>query len=173
MNKLTTKTFSIGIGTIGMIGIIAGTFLQPTVTQKLCFLLGGLLMLVSSIIERHKFLTVLQIVTVSGASMAFTPFTVGQKMIVPIGLTVLSLIAFAVKGELKDRLTLLGSVGLGCLAVGYATSNPILYFLGGVFLAIYAFASYFKGVKIALLWAILNSVFSVTAGMAAIRYLSH
>ncbi|WP_010598031.1 hypothetical protein [Rickettsiella massiliensis] len=62
---------NIGLGVVGMLIIIAGTLTTSVYPQKICYLVGGLFLLLSSILERQLFFSLLQIVISSGALIAF------------------------------------------------------------------------------------------------------
>ncbi|MCK4608892.1 MAG: hypothetical protein KAT71_05390 [Gammaproteobacteria bacterium] len=166
LNTKSINWFNIGLGVIGLLLIIVGTFLTPTTTQKLLFTAGSVFLLTSSVLEKHEFFAILQVVALCGTLVAFIPVGVMVKAAIPIILTIVAIIYFIRKGLLSDVVMILGCLGLLCLAAGYATSNPIVYFLGGIFLTIYSYLSYRRGHNIALLFTVLNAVFSITAGMA-------
>lgn len=162
---------NISLGVIGLLLIIYGNFLPPHNTQKGLFLVGCIFLLTSSVLEKNKFFSILQIVVLSGTLIAFAPVSLVFKAGVPISLSILAIIYFMLQGMLSDSLTIVGCLGLLFLAAGYAISNPIVYLLGGLFLTIYSYYSYKQGVNIALIFAILNAVFTVTAGVGVYRLL--
>jgi len=154
---------NIAIGVLGMTVIIYGNFVSSVTPQKICYLLGGLFMLTTALLERQQFFSVLQVIIVAGTAMALTWFHPAIKASVPILLGVVGSAYFLRRGELKDPLAIVGCSGILFIAVGYAISLPVIYFLGGSALAIYAFSLFFRGERIALLWAVLNTLFALTA----------
>ncbi len=151
------------IGVVGMAIIIYGNLLPATTAQKLCYLFGGIIMMVSALLEKQSFFIILQVIIVSGAAIAFAPMPAIYRACVPILLSIIAIAHFAMKGELSNKTTLLGNLGIVFLAAGYAITNPVIYFIGGALLSIYSLISFKQGVKIAILWAILNIIFSATA----------
>lgn len=160
---------NIAIGVIGMLIACYGNLIHNAITQKWCYLIGAILLFISSILERQKFFIILQIIITAGAAIAFAPIFPWQKAAVPISLSVIAIIYFIVSKQLKDPLTALGCLGIVLLAAGYAVTNPIIFFFGSFILMIYAFISYRRGVAIALIWAILNALFAATASLAVYR----
>lgn len=155
--------FNITVGIVGMLIACYGNLLNFSDTQKWCYLVGAILLLISSSLERQIFFIALQIIIAAGAAIAFAPIGLFFKAALPIILSVSAIGYFVVTGQFKDRLTALGCLGIAMLATGYAISNPIAYFLGALILMIYAFLSFRRGVTVAIIWTILNAVFAVTA----------
>lgn len=166
---MKSKSLPIFIGVFGLGLIIFGTFLPPILAQKILFSSGCLLLLCSSIMEKHTFFAVLQVVALIGSLVAFTSFSPGLKAALPIAVSILALIFFITKGMLKQRENIFGCLGLLFLAAGYAVSNPIVYMLGGIFLSTYSYFSYRRGARIAMLFLVLNIVFTFTSMLAVYR----
>ncbi|MFN7098538.1 MAG: hypothetical protein ACK4PR_13440 [Gammaproteobacteria bacterium] len=166
MGKLQIKLL---IGLVGMLIVIAGTLVSAGMTQKVLYLVGAVLMLTSAALERHSFLVILQIVIVSGTVVAFTSWPEFIKAMIPIMFSIIALLYFYFTHALEDWITRIGCAGLIAIALGFADSNPFIYLIGGVLLAIYGVGSYRRGVKIALLWAILNAIFALTSLVAIFR----
>jgi len=167
---LGSHRVNVAIGIVGMLLVIAGTLLPADLTQKLYYLLGAGLMLISATLERQRFFIILEIIIVAGTAVALTSLSGITKEAVPLLLSILALSYFAVRGELKDPLTLFGTIGLIVLAIGFAITNPIIYLVGGLLLAIYSYGSFRRGVKIAMIWAVLNAIFVVTSIVAVWRF---
>jgi hypothetical protein len=163
MSKLNVNLL---IGLVGMLIVIGGTLISPGTTQKVLYLIGAVFMLVSAALERQLFFVILQVVIVVGAAVAFTHWPILVKAMVPLAFSIAALIYFYFTEALHDRLTQVGCGGLIAIALGFANSSPIIYLIGGVLLAIYGFWSFRRGVKIAMLWAILNSIFALTSLVA-------
>ena len=171
MNERYKIIFARTLGSIGMLFPITGNFLPPSTERDLCFVIGSILMLVAAYVEREVFFTVLQIIVLVGASVAFTPFTLLVRAAIPIVVTMMALLWFAKTGRLKDKLTLFGSFGIAILALGYAVSNPFLYFFGGANLTVYATMAFYRGVKIAIICAVINFIFTFAAAINIYRFI--
>lgn len=155
------------IGVIGMVILsYANLLAQASPTQKAYYLIGAILLFISSLLERQLFFTILQVVLISGTAVAFATLPVFVKAAIPLVLSIIAIIYFFMTGLLRDHLTFFGCVGMLFLAAGYAVSYPIFYFLGALIVMIFSFVSYSRGVTLGLLWGILNAIFTITAGMA-------
>lgn len=157
------KWVSIQIGILGLLCAIIGNLYPATMLQKHLYLAGGVLLFISALLEKQEYFIALEVVVIVSALLAYLPGHDPLKMFTPV---LLSLVSFAYlyhRGMLSSSLNYVGVAGLLLLGLGYATLIPLIYFAGGVVLTIYSTASYFKGVNIAILWAILNLVFSITA----------
>lgn len=168
-HTLGNPSLNIALGVIGMLVIITGTLIISLPAQKLCYLLGGLFLLLSSLLERQLFFTLFQIVISSGALIAFAPVPAFYKILLPISLSILVTAYFIKQGKLKDPLNRLGCLGLIFLAIGYAITHPLVYFLGALCLTIFSFAAFRQGIRLGLVWGILNAVFSLTAAIATYK----
>lgn len=166
VKPLGNHYFNLAIGVVGMIFASCGNLLSGTMAQKWCYLIGGILLLISSALERQPFFSILQTIILSGVVVSFAPIAPHFKVAVPIFLSIVSIIYFTKQGLLRDPLTVVGCIGILFLAAGYAITHPIIYFLGATGLMIYSFGSYRRGVAIGLLWGILNLFFMVTASIA-------
>lgn len=159
----TAKWTSINIGAIGLLCAIVGNLYPATLLQKYLFLACGILLMISAILEKQEYFIVLEVVVIVSALLAFLSEHGGLKMGVPLLLSLFSIAYLYSRGLLNSSLSILGVAGLVFLGLGYATLNPLIYLLGGVVLTVYSAISYTRGVGIALLWAILNAIFSFTA----------
>lgn len=163
LNQSKTKWSSVLIGVVGLLAAIIGNLYPETMLQKHLYLAGGVLLIISALLEKAEYFITLEVVVIVCAILAYYPGHAELKMAVPLVLSLLSVVYLYSRGLLGTMLSHLGIVGLVLLGLGYATLNPHIYLAGGLVLTVYSAASYFKGVNIAMLWAILNAVFSATA----------
>lgn len=172
MKKQTIANIFFGVGLLGMILLVAGTFLAAgDFFQKMLFFLGTLLMMITAFVDRHKMYSTLEVVIIIGTILAFfsaTPTEIRYWIMgVPSILAVIYLIK--VKYFKKDSWGILASVALLCVALGFATNPADLAILfhgllaaGAVMLTIYSLIQFFYyKVRIALLFMLLNAVFSI------------
>jgi len=171
----TTKInwYKTSIGVTGLLCAITGTLIpvpEFALLQKFCYLIGSILLVTSSLLEKHRFFILQQSMVLIGAMIAFAPVSPLIKAVILLTLSVAVMIYFAFMGEFKERVTIVGCLGLLSLALGYAVSNPIVYLLGGIFLTIYSFIVYKKGATIGLLFGVLNFIFTITASIGVYNY---
>ena len=157
------------VGIVGMLFTICGTLVEPGIFQNICFLTGAFVLLVAAYLGKHSFFVALQITAFVGAAMAFLPLQGFVQGIVPGFCTAGILVFFARTQKLKSFENILGAIGITVLAIGYATSQPMVYFFGGILLMAYSAISFFQGSRIAAMWFVLNLVFIITSGFVVYR----
>jgi hypothetical protein len=160
-HQLHQIAFSLAI--IGLLIAITGNFLEISVAKKLCYLIGALILLVTALLEKNTFYIILEIILLIGAGIAFSPISFFWKSSITISLGILAAIYFSLSGQLKDYLTWLSIIGILIITWGYALTNPMLYAGGGAIITVYSFCAFRRGEKIALVFGILNFVFTITA----------
>lgn len=161
--------FNILIGILGMLFVSYGNLMASITTQKNCYLLGGILLLISSVLEKQSFFIILQSIILAGIITAFLPLAATIKIAIPIICSVIAIVYFIRKGFLNDLNNLIGCIGICFLAVGYAVIHPVIYFLGATALTIFSYNSFRKGIKLGLVWTFLNCVFMFTAAIGIYR----
>lgn len=165
--KPTYNLVNLSVGIIGMLlATYANLLPQMSLLQKSFYFIGAVLMLISSTLEKQRFFMVLQLVIVGSTAIAFAPLAPIIKTSFSVACSVIAILYFIFTGQCKDKLTIFGCLGIAILAIGYAVTNPVIYLLGSIALFIYSLLSYKRGIKIAIVWVIMNIVFSITAGIA-------
>lgn len=167
--KLHQITFTLAI--IGLLITIAGNFFDISVTKKLCYFVGTIFLLTPAVLEKNTFFIVLETILMIGAAIAFFPLAFIWKSSIPVSLGIMAAIYFGFSGQLKDYLTWLSVAGILMGTWGYAVTNPIIYFCAGAIITVYSFCSFRRGETIALVFGILNSVFTLTALLEILRIL--
>lgn len=161
--------FSTVIGVAGMLLIIYGAVLPAILLQKILFLIGGIMLLATAIMERQKYLIGMEIIVFIGTVIAFFSITTTTKTLILLA-SCLFIIPWLIKeGEIGSKQSIVGLFGLLALALGYAVSTPWIYLAGGLLLCTYSLILVRDGVKIAYLWGVLNGFFSLTAFMQILR----
>ena len=161
------------IGIIGLLFFIVGTLMPGNPCQRYLFLAGAIFLTLSSYLEKNVFFTVLAAILVIDAILTFLNLPILAITIITFIIVIVTVIFFAVKGSFKERYLIIGTIGLFFLAMGVGTLNPIAYTIGGFFLVIYSYYSFKKGYQIALLFIILNAVFTITSAIGAYQWLVH
>lgn len=167
--QLHRITFAMAI--IGLLITIAGNFYHSNFKTEWCYLIGALILLVTALLEKNLFFSVLETILSVGAAIAFFHISPTLKTSVPIVLGILAAIYFSLNGELRDYLTWLSVIGVIIVTCGYALVNPAICMSGGAVVTTYSFCAYRRGETIALAFGILNSVFTVTALLEILKIL--
>ncbi len=165
MNLVKTNycSWSMIIGTLGLILAIIGNFYLDSLLQKYLYFFAAVLLTGSAVLEKQTFFIILEIIVVVSTAIAFIPGYMLFKAAIPLLLSAIFLGNYLSSPQNRDILNLTGALGIILLALGYAIIHPAIYLAGGVVLTIFSSIAFARGVRIAILWAILNAVFSVTA----------
>ena len=163
--------FNIVIGILGLLFFIVGTLMPGSIHQKDFFLVGGIFLTLSSFLEKNAFFTVLESIIVIDAILTYFPISNTVITVVTALMVVLVIVSFAVRGAFKDKSLSIGTLGLIFLALGVGLLNPIAYTIGGFVIVIYSLISCLKGSQIAILFLILNIIFTITSAIGAYQWL--
>ena len=169
----TLEKHSLGIGIIAMLLLIAGTIVGGgSLLQRLLFVVGVPILGLTAYFNKQNMFAILQLVATIGAILAFFSGILPPILnsIIMLGSGIIG-IGYLIKTKYpkKDRYWLTGSLGLLCIAGGFATdaiTHPILFNsllgVGGILVIIYSALGFFvlKN-RIYLLWLILNIVFII------------
>ena len=177
--KDITIQWPLFIGIISMVILVLGTIADGgSQLQKILFILGAPILGITAYADKQKMFTILQSIATLGAILAFFQGFPTIKYGLMSTAVILGLIYLAkTKYFDTDKWGLVGAVGLVCIAMGFATnaiSSPFLFgfFLGigGLLVAIYSAIQYFHyKIKIALIWVILNIIFSISPLLMLIK----
>lgn len=165
------KKYSFHISIIAMILLVIGTFIQGGMAQKILFVVGAPILAFTAYLNGQKTLMTLQTVITLGAILAFfknLPPIVRYSIMV--GSSVAG-IAYLIKINYyeKDKWWPMAGLGLIGIALGFATNAaayPVLFNsligIGGILVAVYSAIGFFVlEDKIAVIWLILNIIFSI------------
>lgn len=125
--------------------------------------IGVTMMTLYAFQQRNEFFCYLQTVAELGVILRIVHASNNILMIVLGSVSLFALIMIFRKPVFREFGSLIGVAGLLGLAYGYATLNIIGFTVGGIGLMIYGFIGFKKGFESALLFAILNGVYSVAA----------
>jgi hypothetical protein len=172
MNAKLFEKWPLFIGFIAMVLLVAGTISEDGSTiQKILFVIGAPTLGITSFMDKQKMFTALQSVATIGAVLVFFPeLPESARYIILLGAGIIG-IYYLLKSEYykEDKFGWLGSIGLLSIAAGFATdaaTHLILFSTllgaGGLIVALYSALNLFHyRVRIAIIWIILNILFSI------------
>lgn len=177
--KTITNKYLI-IGLAAMLILILGTLAENgSQLQKILFIIGAPTLGITAYANKQKMLTALQLVATLGATIAFFPDVPAVVKYLMMGGAIVLSLAYLTKSKYfaTDKFGLIGSIGLASIALGLATnalSSPFLFGiflgLGGLIVAVYSLIQFVHyNVKIALLWVVLNILFSINPLLMLIK----
>ena len=167
--RAVAERWALLVGVGGMLLLVGGTFFEAGMRlQKYLFLVGAVALGVTAYVNGERMLTTLQIVISLGAVLAFFQhISTWVRLAVLLGPAVFG-IGWLLYLDYRDqdRWWLIGGAGLVLLAVAFAISgsNPFVFnatlALGTGLVLIYSFVSFYvEGVRLQVVWVVLNAVF--------------
>jgi hypothetical protein len=167
------RKYSLTIGIIAMVLLVAGTFVEGgSLLQKLFFLFGAPALAFTAFLNKQKMFMMIHIIVTIGSVLAFftdIPYILRYSVLIGSGLLGIGYLV-KIRYSKEDSWWPLGGLGLLSIAVGFATNAaayPILFnFLlafGGILVAAYSAVGFFRlKIRIAAIWLVLNMIFSVS-----------
>jgi hypothetical protein len=150
-----------------LIGIIGSLILLVALTQTLAqgyYVVGSLLLLFTAIHFKLIYFIALEMILIAGHGAMLLGIDTTLQMALPSLLCLQLLCFYFLSGQINNFFLLIGIIGIAILSVGFVCENQWVFFMGGsLAVAIYAFYSTYKGKRITLLWAILNSLVALVA----------
>ena len=162
MKSQSRNYFYITLGILGACISLYGYLFQNTEPQ-LFYIIGSSALLITAIYYKLVYFIALELILISGhlaTLLGSGPYT---KYTLPILLCLQLFLVYSMIGKNHLLFFLIGISGIALLSIGLASNNHIVFFFGGLLVALYAFYLAYKGQVIAYLWAILNSIFAVLA----------
>ncbi|HHF7347292.1 TPA: hypothetical protein ACPSKE_000450 [Legionella feeleii] len=160
MNTKTQDELFLLIGIIGSIILLVGLTQTPAQSY---YVVGSLLLLFTSLHFKLIYFIALEMILIAGHGAILLGIGTALQMALPILLCLQLLCFYLLSGQINNFFLLIGIIGIAVLSVGFAYENQWVFFAGSLAVAIYAFYSAYKGKRITLLWAFLNSLFALIA----------
>lgn len=151
------------VGIFGAVVILIG---MSQDSAQLYYVIGSSSLLVTAIYYKLTFFIALELILLSGHGAKLLGLGVVSQTFLPILLSFQLLVYYLLSGQLKNIYRLLGIIGISMLSIGFSYSHLWVFFLGSLFVATYALHNVYTGKNIALIWGVLNSIFTFT--MAAL-----
>ncbi|CDZ78249.1 hypothetical protein BN59_02559 [Legionella massiliensis] len=147
-------------GIIGSCILFLGLSKAPA---QLYYVIGSTLLLFAALHFRLIYFIALELILIAGHGASLLHIGKTLQIAMPIMLTVQLLAFYFLSGQLNNIFLLIGIAGIALHSVGFVYENQWIFFFGSLFIAIYAFYAVFRGKTVALLWAVLNTLFTLTA----------
>ena len=160
---MTMDFMSICLAIIGLVVTVVGV-VMPTASarQKIAFLLGAVFLLLASVIQESVFFSLMELVVVSGAVVAYSSFRVKARIIFTLlpALAVIGVLGFL--NFLSAPMQQFGALSLIILSLGYALSSNFLFFASGIMLAWYSWVDYSNtSENLPIVFFSLNLIFAI------------
>ena len=158
LNKNPEDVFFIFLGILGAGIVIAGFIQAPS---QAYYVAGACLLLLNALYFKLTYFIALELILLAGHGAILLGIGQTLQVVLPILLSLQLLIFYLLSGELQNIFHLIGIAGIALLSIGFSYSNVWVFFFGSLAIAIFAFHTVFQGKKVALIWAIMNLLFSL------------
>ena len=145
-------------GVLGSYILLFGLGQTPA---QLYYVVGSALLLLTAIHYKLIYFIALEMILIAGHGATLLQIGSMLQLALPILLTVQLLTFYFLSGRLNNLFLIIGITGIAVLSTGFTYENQWIFFLGSSAIAIYAFYCFYRGKTIALLWALLNSLFAL------------
>lgn len=129
----------------------------------LFFSIGALCLFFTAVCENQVLLAMLQLILLAGAGAMYANFNIIFRTALPILLSIQTMVFFVLTGKSRDFETIIGCLGILCLALGFTTHNQVISFIGGAAITAYAALLVRQGFRLAGFWIVLNAYFTLSA----------
>ena len=143
-------------GCMGACLIIIGFVLDTPL--QIYYVLGAALLLITAIYYKLTYFIALELIVIAGHGAIFFGIGPVLQVVIPILLSFQLLVYYLLSGELQTIYRLIGIAGIALLSIGFSYTNFWVFLFGNLFVATFAYYSVYKGKRIALIWAILNTI---------------
>ncbi len=160
-HQVANATWILILGEIGACLTFFGLFQTPE-QAPIYYVAGATLLLITAIYYQLIYFIALEIILISGHSAIL--FGIGPilQLALPVLLSLQLLSFYYFSGQLNNLFIFAGIGGIAFHSIGFAYQSQFIFFCGSSMIAIYAFYASQKS-KPALLWGILNALFSCFA----------
>ncbi len=148
-----------------IIGILGACFTLLGLVQNFphpYHVVGSLLLLSTALHYKLDYFIALEIIIIAGHGSILLNISQILQIALPLLLCLQLLTYYFLSGQFNNIFLLTGIVGIAIISIGFSYANQWIFFLGSVFIAAYAFYVV-PSTRIALLWAVLNSLFACIA----------
>lgn len=165
MKKETrTKILDILFALIGIPGAFIVLYGQHSELEQLGYISGSAVLMMTAAWYKQFYFVAMELIQIAGHGASFLNVGVYIQFAIPLLLTIQLLIYYFMTGPLNTVFVVIGIVANCLLAIATSYENQWVYVIGGAGIAAYAYYCVFsKKQKICYMWAILNTIFALTA----------
>lgn len=163
MKSQAADVFYTTLGILGAFLCLYGYLGLSNEPKIYCYLIGSITLLATAIYYKLIYFIALELILIAGhlaGLFGSGPYTQAS---LPILLCLQLVIIYAMIEQSNLLFLIIGTLGIALLSIGFSLNNNLIFFFGGLFIALYAYYEAHKGHKAAYLWAILNTIFAILA----------
>lgn len=163
MNTIGNRNYDtlfIFLGIAGSLILLYGKTIDP---PQPAYSLGSLLLFFTAIHFKLHYFIALELILTSGHAAIMLNIGTYLQVALPVLLCVQLLLYYVTMGQWKNIFLIIGITGIALLSIGFSYESEWVFFFGGLAIASYAFYCVYQGLRVCYIWAILNTIFSLTA----------
>ena len=149
---------ALGAIIIGIVIIFCGLALSQT-EAHIYYVVGACFMLVTAIYFRFTYFIALELILIAGHGAVLLGLGSISQIVLPILLCLQLLLYYLLSGQLNNIFRLSGIAGIALISIGFSFENQWVFLFGSMGISIFSFYQVYRGRLVALLWAILNTIF--------------
>lgn len=170
--KKQSKILDILFALLGIPGAIIILYGQHVELPQLTYISGGLLLLMTAAWYKQIYFVAMELIQLAGHGANFLNIGLFIQYAVPLLLSIQLLVYYCMTGPMNNIFLFIGVLANCLLALAFTYDNSWIYLFGGAGMAAYAFYCVFKeNQAICYIWAILNTVFALTAAFNIVEKL--
>lgn len=150
---------NVGYTVSGIAGAVILLFGLFQTESQLWYVIGSLLLLITAINFQLLYFIALELILIAGHSVIYLGIGSTLQIALPALLCVQLLFYYWSSNQLNNIYLLIGIVGIAALSVGFSYENAWVFLTGSLSIAVYSWYIS-KRIRIALIWAVLNTAFS-------------
>lgn len=148
------------LGLVGLIGLCIAIPLPAGTVQNSLNVIGIIALILYAKFGKNEFFMYLELVVLLGTILKILNVSNTVLITALVVATILSLIKVFRNPSYREWSAIFGIIGLAGLVYGYSTLSNWGYAIGGVSSAIYSFIAFRNGLKSALIFTVLNLIYS-------------
>ncbi len=151
------------LGLIGLIILCIGIVLPQGLLQNICNISGISSLILYAWYGKNDFFFYLESVVLLGTILQIMHINLIVMTVILVIAAIFSFYIIFRNPIYRTKDIVFGIIGVAGLIYGYATLSNVGYAIGGIGALIYSFIGFSKGIKSALIFTLLNAIYSATA----------
>lgn len=148
---------------LGILGASIILFGHVQDNPQLYYIIGSSALLLTAIYYNILYFIALELILVAGHTAVLLNISMYIQSALPVLLCFQLFIFYLMVGKENSIFLLIGIIGIACLSLGFTYNNEWIFFTGGLSIAIYAYYNGYRGQYPSYIWAILNTIFALSA----------
>ncbi|STX29162.1 Uncharacterised protein [Legionella beliardensis] len=133
------------------------------------YVIGSTLLLCTASHFKLLYFIALELILVAGHGAKLLGIGSILQVAIPILLCVQLAVFYLLSGWLNNIYLMIGIAGIATLSIGLSYEDQWIFFIGSTAIAIFAYYYAYKK-PVALIWAVMNTIFAITAIVKIIIY---